>query len=205
MERLRTSKYGKFSYGPLRFLLRSPLAAVLSHWTFQSLFYMGLAERVFKLGLDIIVTGLVSSLLNAWLTWHVALILGFLAAHTLNFLFNGHLWGVLKNYGYVHTAYNNYNRYMEKLAGRANRVAAIERLVVVGSLAKHEWTPQSDLDARILYKPGALNSLRVCLFLVGERTHALLSRFPLDIYAMDHEKSFRKTLGEKQGIDLLKQ
>jgi len=196
MNEVRISKYGKFLSRPLRFLYGYPLVAVISHWIFQSLFYMEATERWFKLSLDLILMGLAGFLLNLWLPWQPALIFGFLTAHTLNFLFNGHLWGVLKNYGYVRIAYEDYTRYVSALAWRANQVAAIERIVIVGSLARQEWTPQSDLDARILCKRGAFNNLRVCLFLVKERTRALLQRFPLDLYALDHQSALNLAPGE---------
>ena len=66
--------------------------ALPSHWLFQGLFYMDATERLFKLGLDLLGTIVFAILLASFLPAPSALLFGFLAAHSLNFFFNGQLW-----------------------------------------------------------------------------------------------------------------
>jgi hypothetical protein len=90
--------YGKVRGGALRRIASFAPAAVLSHWAFQSLFYMDVTERWFKLAIDLVLGVAAAYVFSLWLPLGAALALGFLAAHTINFLCNGHLWGVLKHY-----------------------------------------------------------------------------------------------------------
>src|SRR5262245_33140443 len=103
--------YAKFESRALRRLLRNPLAAVAMHWAFQSLFYMDATERCFKLLLDVALAAAGAALLHTWCSWPIAWALALLAAHTLNFLFNGHLWGALKHYGLVSVSYETFSSY----------------------------------------------------------------------------------------------
>lgn len=117
-------------------------------------------ERLFKLSLDVILTAGIAFILKTWLPWQIALLTGFMIAHTLNFLFNGHLWGVLKHYGRVHTAREAFDGYVQGLSRRARQERSILHLYAYGSLARQEWSPSSDLDARLVRKPGLTNGLR---------------------------------------------
>jgi L-malate glycosyltransferase len=190
--------YGKIQSPAIKQALNYPLTAVISHWTFQSLFYMDRTERWFKLSLDLGLTVLLWSVLHQWLT-------AFLIAHSLNFFFNGQLWGLLKHYGLVHWAYDDFNAYVDELAQRARRESSIQSLCVYGSLARGEWNDQSDLDARLLRKPGPVNGLRSCLFLLAERTRALVKRFPLDLYVLDNDNPSAKLCTAEKSSDLLAQ
>lgn len=169
----------------LRRLARSPFVALAAHWALQSLLYMDRTERWFKLGLDLaavlVVRLLVGRALPAWAAWAAALGV----AHTANFSLNGHMWGVLKHYGLVHHSGTAFARYVESALTRATRESAIESAWICGSLSHGAWSPESDLDVRLLRRPGAINGARACWFLLRERTRALCARFPLDAYVVD--------------------
>jgi L-malate glycosyltransferase len=188
--------YGKIQSRTIQRTLKYPFIAVISHWTFQSLFYMDRTERWFKVSLDL------SSTVLLWLALHHWLV-AFLLAHSLNFFFNGQLWGLLKHYGLVHWAYDDFNAYVDELAQRARRESSIRSLYVYGSLARGEWNDQSDLDARLLRKPGLVNGLRSCVFLLTERTRALFKRFPLDLYVLDNDTPSAKLCAAEKSSDLL--
>jgi predicted nucleotidyltransferase len=190
--------YGKIQSRAIKGTLNYPFIAVISHWTFQSLFYVDRTERWFKLSLDLGLTVLLSLPLHHWLA-------AFLLAHSLNFFFNGQLWGVLKHYGLVHWAYDDFNAYVDELAQRARRESSIQSLYVYGSLARGEWNDRSDLDARLLRKPGLVNGLRSCLFLLAERTRALIKRFPLDLYVLDNDNPSARLCTAEKSSDLLAQ
>jgi hypothetical protein len=186
----------------MRRLLRNPLAAVAMHWTFQSLFYMDRTERRFKLLLDALLAAIGIALLSTRCSWPLALALAFLGAHTLNFLFNGHLWGVLKHYGLISLSYEAFSSYAQGFGARAEREPSIRRVAIYGSLARHRWSPSSDLDVRLVRQPGLINGARACWFVLRERSRALIARFPLDAYVLDDDRSLQKLSAEEEPIDM---
>jgi len=178
-------------------LLTSPLAALGAHWLLQSLPYMDRGERLFKVALDISLTILGTILLSTWVPAKAAFPAALLAAHTLNFLFNGHLWGVLKHYGGSGHSYEDYAAYASEFLQRASRHDSIRCTVLCGSLPRREWSPASDLDARLIRRPGFRNGLLVAFFLMRERTAALFARFPLDAYMLDDEASLPRFVADE--------
>jgi predicted nucleotidyltransferase len=195
--------YGKFRSKVLRSLFTSPLPAVASHWLFQSLFYMAPTERWFKIGLDIGLTLVFLLPLRQRLALAPALMFSFLAAHTLNFLFNGQLWGVLKQYDWVHTTPQAFEDYCAGLSQRGRREPSIRHLYAYGSLSRQEWTPSSDLDVRLVRYPGFSNGLRACWFVLRERSRALVAKFPLDIYVVDRLSDLQKLSPSEPPVDIL--
>jgi len=164
---------------------------------------MGPSERWFKIGLDVIMTGAFLAILRQYLLLLPALILSFLAAHTLNFLFNGQLWGVLKQYNLVHTTPQAFMEYRLGLSRRGRKEPSVRHLYAYGSLARQEWAPASDLDVRLVRQPGFSNGLRACWFVLIERSRALIARFPLDIYVVDRISGLNKLRPDEQAVDLL--
>jgi predicted nucleotidyltransferase len=142
--------------------------------------------------------------LQQWLPDHIAWPAAFLVAHSTNFFFNGQLWGVLKCYDLVRWERPRFEAYVAGMAERARGEPAIQALIAYGSLARAEWNPASDLDARIIRAPGWLNGLRACLFLMGERTRALAARFPLDVYVIDSLDTLGRLRRDEIGIDLIR-
>jgi len=203
----RKKSYGNFQSRFLSVIFRYPETALLSHWAFQGLFYMGWTERLFKIGSELLLIVLFVLVLQTVLSWKIALLVSFLIAHTLNFLFNGQLWAALKCFDLVQTPDDKFFSYIDALAHRARREPSIQALMVYGSLARNEKTLHSDFDARIVRKPGFINGVRVCVFLLCERSRALLTRFPLDMYIVDTPLAFKKLRvdEQEQAIDLIAQ
>lgn len=194
--------YAKTNSRALQRLYRYPHFALASHWTFQSIFYLDPTERRFKIGLDILLTIFGALLLGIWFSWLISWSVAFFIAHTLNFLFNGHLWGVLKHYGLVRHSHTSFRGYVGGIVNRTATVPAIRYVVAYGSLSREAWSFASDLDARVIRYPGQLNGLRACWFLVGERTRALLAGFPLDMYVLDDERSLCKLKANERPVYL---
>jgi hypothetical protein len=201
----RKKSYGKLQSHFLSVIFRYPETALLSHWAFQGLFYMGWTERLFKIGLELLLIVLFALVLQAILKWQAALFVSFLIVHTLNFLFNGQLWAALKCFDLVQTPDDKFLSYVDALAHRARREPSIQALMVYGSLARNERTLSSDFDARIVRKPGFINGVRACVFLLCERSRALLTRFPLDMYIVDTPLELKKLRvdEQKQAVDLI--
>lgn len=194
------SAYGKFRSRGVRVFLKTPVLAVILHWIFQSLFYMDPTERWFKISLDYLMAGAIAMVLRLFLAPLAALAVAIALAHTINFLLNGQLWGVLKHYGLVYTTPQAFEQYLSGLSLRALKEPSIQNLYVYGSLARQEWSPLSDLDVRLVRHPGVLNGLRACWFVLKERSRALLARFPIDIYVMDQASSLNKLRPDEPAV-----
>ncbi len=195
--------YAKATSEALKKMMKHPVPAVLSHWLFQSLFYMDATEKWFKIGLDASITMLVGLIFSLRFHSLVPWLVAFLFAHTVNFLFNGHLWGVLKHYGVIQIDRADFEKYVMSFQKRAQAQNSIEKILVFGSLARGQWKNNSDFDARIIRKSGLKNGIDACLFLVCERSRAFIHEFPVDIYILDGCLSSHFMNLTEQGKDLL--
>lgn len=198
----KVSPYAKFKARWLRWLLRSPVVAVAMHWTVQSLLYMDRTERWFKIALDLAFTMVGGILLGRWLPRQIAWVIAFLLAHTLNFLLNGQLWGVLKHYGMVNLSFEEFALYVNAFRQRAAQESSIDTVLVYGSLSRQGWSPSSDLDARIVRHSGLVNGMRACWFLLRERSRALVYKFPLDVYIVDSQRALEKLRVDEEALPL---
>ncbi len=188
--------YCKFESGWLQWLVSHLFVAVAMHWTVQSMLYADATERRFRIGLDLALTVVSALILSLWWSWPVAWIVGFLIAHTLNFLFNAHLCALSKDYGLVQHTYDQYQHYVQSFYTRAQQEPAIAHVELRGGLTRQSWTPYSDLDVRLFRSPGFVNGLRASWFLLCERSRALFAWFPLDAYLRDGEPSTEEKLTE---------
>jgi hypothetical protein len=206
MRSKKISQYGRLqSILPYRIVSSLPFA-LLTHWVFQSMLYVDPTERWFKISIDITLTTVFTIIFNAIINQlGLAFLLAFLISHTINFLCNGQLWCVLKNFGISRIEYLNFVNHVNNIASRARREPSLAHMYIYGSITLKNWTQESDFDARIIRKPGFLNGLRACWFLLKERTRALLLCFPIDIYVLDNFKSLQKMNPREKGIDLLEE
>ncbi|MDQ4077548.1 MAG: hypothetical protein M3220_15045 [Chloroflexota bacterium] len=192
--------YGKVKFETLQRLLRHPLAALASHWVFQGLLYMDTTERRFKIALDALLTLVGVKLMENRLPQALSVPVAFLSAHTLNFLLNGQLWGVLKHYGFVNQSYDTFDRYAQELEAGLKREPSMAYAAMYGSLSRTGWTPASDLDLRLVRRPGYRNAFRACFFVLRERARALFRRFPLDIYVFDNFSALKRMRNDEPPI-----
>jgi hypothetical protein len=168
-------------------LLRNPLGALAVHWLFQGMLHMDPTERWFKLGSELF--------LGSILTLSISLIFGIrpvgtlmtamLIVHTLDAAFNGQVWVVLKHFGLVKHSRTQFEQYLSRLSVRILVEDSIEYAAAYGSVVRGEWALTSDLDLRLVRKPGPINGLNACLFCLGERARAFVAKFPLDVLVLD--------------------
>ena len=188
----------------LRPLLRRRAGALFVSWVFQGLLYMDRTERWFKLAIDGIVTaavGIPIGLLSP-LGLGPALVVGFLLAHTANWVFNGQIFVVLKAFGGVRHSMDQWERYMRGLNDRIRREPSIRWAGAFGSLVRGQFSETSDLDVRIIRQSGFVNAIRACWFVLKERTRAFFSGYPLDIYVLDSERLLEKLRGDEAPVIL---
>lgn len=181
------NKYSnRFSNPFLRWLLNIPIVGVAVHWLFQGMLYMDKTELAFKIGLEIVLILICGLLFAEIFIWQIAWLISFLLIHTLNFLFNGQFWVLMKIYRLVDHSFEDFDQYTKELSARINAETCFRYAAIYGSVVRGEWKPTSDLDLRLVRDNGLMMGLRACLFVVKERSHALLNRFPLDVYILDN-------------------
>ena len=185
-------------------LLRRPAGALFVSWVFQGLLYMDRTERCFKLAIDGLITvaiGIPIGLLSP-LGLGPALVGAFLLAHTANWVFNGQIFVVLKHFGGVQHSMAEWAQYMEVLKDRICHEPSIRWAGALGSLVRGQFSETSDLDLRIIRRPGFVNAVRACYFVLRERTRAFFSGYPLDIYVLDSERPLTKLRPDESLITL---
>lgn len=178
--------YVKTSIPLINALFKFKLFIIISNWIFQGMLYADKTERAFRLLLD----GLMTLILYAFFInliqgAYTVLTFSFFVAHTVNWIFNGQLFVLGRYVGVKPKKQDHFDKYINKLKYRAEREKSIKLVAVYGSMSRNDLSESSDLDVRILRKRGFLNGLNACLFGFSERTIALFSRFPLDMYVID--------------------
>lgn len=184
-------------------MLRYPPLGLASHWFFQSLMYMDKTERRFKLALDGGLAVVIGWVLRRKLRPGASVAVSIFAAHTFNFVFNSHLWGALKHYGLANHRYDEFQRYRQGMETRIRAERSLIFAAEYGSLARSTWRPSSDIDVRVVRRPGLASGLLACSFVLRERTRAMIMRFPLDIYVLDDCRSLAALHGGEERVVLV--
>ena len=188
--------YAKVGARWQRWVVGHKLGALAVHWLFQGMLQMDPTERRFKLGLDGLASLVVGGILGLWLPGLLAFGLGILIAHTLNFVLNGQVYGVLKHFGGVRHTWEAFDHEVEGLRARVAREPAILHAAAFGSLSRDAWRPTSDLDVRLVRAPGPHSAWRACWFAARERARAFWRGFPLDLLVLDDHASLNKMAEE---------
>lgn len=158
---------------------------ILINWVFQSILYMGKTEKVLKLVIDLILFSIFYIMLYSFLGILNAIIFSFIIAHTLNWIFNGHLFALFRIFGLIKTEPEKFISYLDSLKKRSYNESNILLVATFGSISRKEFNKTSDLDVRVIRKKGFLNALKSSFFILSERSNAFFSKFPLDIYLCD--------------------
>lgn len=195
--------YAKVSAPWQQFIVKHRVGALAVHWIFQGILIMDPTEKLFKLGLDLVLTISIGATLAIWVPSGWAFTGGFLIAHTLNFIFNGQIFGVLKTFGSVQHTWEDFEKRVAQLKSKAASESSILYAAAYGSLAREEWSPTSDLDVRIVRKPGLLNGIKASWFALRARTDAMRSKFPLDLYVVDSFSGLQKMMEHKTPVVLV--
>lgn len=161
-----------------------------SSWLFQGILYMDTTEKLFKILIDILFFMPIYFVLRSYclLSVSVAIVL----AHTINWIFNGQLFVLLKNLKLTKTKSECFIQYLNELKKRIEKENSILAAAAFGSLSREQLKEISDLDVRIIRKRGVVYGLRACFFVLLERSRAFFNKFPLDIYVLDSFKSLTK-------------
>lgn len=193
--------YANINLGPLTPIFRFKLIIILTNWIFQGIFYADKTERVFRLCLDVTFAFMLYEFVFGSKD-HINLLIAFLISHTLNWIFNGQLFALFKNFGIVHNDPEKIISYAYGVKDRASREKSIISVVLYGSLVREEIKSTSDVDLRVIRKSGLFNGLRACIFGFKERSRALFYRFPLDMYVIDSPRHLLKMRPDENPVVL---
>lgn len=184
--------YANINLGPFTPIFRFKVVIILTNWLFQGILYADKTEKVFKILLDFILTTVLCFFLIPFSNAYLGLIISLIISHTLLFILNGQLFALAKNFGIVYNEPERIIEYAHEIKNRASKSKSIDCVAVYGSLVRGEIKSTSDLDMRIIRKPGIFYGLNACIFGLKERFRALVSRFPLDLYIIDSPKHLLK-------------
>jgi predicted nucleotidyltransferase len=176
------------------FVIRATLLTV-SSWLFQGLLYMDKSEKLFKIFLDVLILTILYASISRYLNPLNSLLISIISAHTVNWIFNGHIYVLIKNLGLTQNRYRDFSKFLEEISSRAEKEGSISLVATFGSIAREELTETSDLDVRVVRRSGFSNGIKACFFVLNERSRAFFKHFPLDIYLLDDEGKISE-LGE---------
>lgn len=182
---------------------------LIRNWIIQGISYMDIGELTLRIFTEIIVTILIYftllQVVGHSIPDYVTLLACFLIAHTINWIFNGNFWALLifaipplKNRGNQKTI-----NYLNKVTSRLKKYRSIGGVLIYGSLSRGQWHNKSDIDLRILRKPGFFNLLQAYLLISKERMIAAFAMQPLDMFLADSIKFLRKMRSDEIPIILL--
>lgn len=171
--------------------IKAPVV-VLSSWIFQGLLYMDATERFFKILLNALLFFPFYLIFKIYAPTILSIVLALVLAHTLNWIFNGKIFVALKHLKVTKTQRKQFIQYLVNLKRKVKKENSILAVATFGSLSRKELKNISDLDVKIIRKPGIVNGFRSCFFVFLEKSKASLSKFPLDIYVLDSANSLLK-------------
>lgn len=194
--------YSNIDIGFLTPIFRFKFVIIFTNWLFQGLLYADKTEKAFKLFSDLALTILFFSLIPDPDIFD-KLIVSFLISHTINWIFNGQIFALFKNFGIIYTEPHKLIQYANEIKDRAASNNSIDCVVVYGSLVRDEIKSTSDLDVRIIRKKGLVFGILACVFAAKERSRALFNCFPLDIYVLDSRQKLSKMREDESPLVLL--
>ena len=183
----------------------------LKNWLHQAITYMDTGERNVRLAMEsveIVIVWLLLENIPAFTTLNIYLLLlvAALLTHTLNWIFNGNFWAL---YLFAVPAARNRGEsetvdYLNDMAKRLDRYKSVSGLAIFGSVTRGKWHECSDIDIRIVRKPGLSNLVAAALISIKERFIAFLQKQPLDLFLADDINFLRKMRDDERPIFLLK-
>lgn len=180
------------------------------NWLHQGMTYMHNGEMSIRILFEIV------QILFAWWLlcslgfdqfplW-MSLVVSIFLIHTFNWIANGNFWALilfafpkLKNRGERETC-----SYLNIMAERLYPFKSIGGLAIYGSICRNGWHDRSDVDIRIIRKPGLVNLLIVALLTMRERILSAFARQPLDLFLADEVTSLKRMRLDETPIFLLK-
>jgi len=170
----------------VRFLLKKRVFAAFSNWLFQGILIMCPSELCFRLGSELLLAIFIYYAIVPSLGESRAVILCLLMAHTANWILNGNFIGTQKFFGMKYDP-TKVAYFLTRLkAGHQLLRSGVSMIAAFGSWSRTgKLTEHSDLDIRVIRRPGLLNWLKANVFASVMRLTAVRYFVPLDLYVLD--------------------
>ena len=178
------------------------------NWLHQGMSYMDSGELSVRILLELVQILFLALLLNwLFLDWAPALslLVSFFVVHTWNWITNNLFWSIMiftfpgmRNPG----AYSTLD-YLGKMRHRLSRWQCISGLALYGSLVRGKWHERSDIDIRLLRRPGIFCLFVAAAVTMGERFRAFLTGQPMDMFLADDVDFLRKMSPDEKPFFLI--
>lgn len=182
---------------------------LIINWVHQGLLYMDKSEKLFKISVEVAEFSLISFLLiyieDFSLNIPEALIISFVIVHTFNWTTNNLFWSVVM-FSFPNMRNPGRHKTLLYLRGMRNRLRtnrSISALALYGSISRQRWHCQSDIDVRILRRPGFLNAIIANFIISRERFIAFIKLQPTDIFLADNVEFLKKMRSDEAPIFLI--
>jgi len=175
---------------------------IFTNWLFHGFLYMDRTEKAFYLLLDGLFFLPIFFAFSTILNPNSSVFLAFVITHTLHWVFDGHLFVLFKNLGLSKAELKCFVENAKELRERVRKKRSILAVAIFGSLSRGSLIESSDLDVRIIRRPGMINGLKACGFAFLERSRAFLKKFPLDLYVIDNPNKLSKIRPDEAPIVL---
>lgn len=168
-----------------RRLMQSPIGILSINWVFQGTRGMQSKELSFRLCFELFLILILGVILVDFLHPIGATIASFFASHSINWLFNTHLWVCVRYFPIYRRDPGKLSHFLKHTEKNLKKIPWLQEAVCIGSVGDHNCirTARSDIDLRLIFPPGAFNWIRVNFLLLRLRTSALFRVIPLDLYA----------------------
>lgn len=185
-------------------LMQSSAGILAINWIFQGMLGMQRKELVFRLLLEALLAFLLFCLLVGCYPVFIATVLSIAIAHTINWLFNTHLWVCMRYTPFYRRSPKAIERYLAGLEAGLSRRVWLREAVIIGSLGGSPGvqSDKSDIDLRIIFPKGLCAWVKTNVLLMGLRTKALFTMIPLDLYAYD-EVSALDRFRQDEGLTII--
>ncbi len=188
----------------LRALMQGPVGILGINWVFQGMRGMQRKELSFRLLLELFLAAIIYSLLPASVGTLPSALFATLLAHTINWLFNTHLWVCVRYFPIYHRNPSALTKFLAATERQLQSLTWLDEAVCIGSVGDSGGirSDRSDIDLRLFFGNGMINWVKTNLLLLYLRTTALVRIIPLDLYAYDDIQTLDR-FRQDEGLKLL--
>lgn len=164
---------------------------IVKNWIHQGFTYLDRTEKFYRVIWELIPFGLcVLGLSYTSVPLWMVILVSFVVSHTLNWAFNDNIWTCIQfTFPWAMNPGNEKTlAYLEDMERRFSKYECVTGVMVYGSLSRGVWHEKSDLDTRIMRKPGVWNGFKCYILVHLERLRAFYYKQPLDMYMADSVK-----------------
>jgi predicted nucleotidyltransferase len=183
-------------------VLKTRLAVIAANWLFQGTRYMIAYEIGLKLFLEAIFAFPLLYFLLDKVSVISAITISFITAHTINWIINGHFFVLMRYVNPIEKTEQDFASFIEKMTATALKWKSIDAVSIYGSYCRGNLHKYSDLDVRVLTRPGFHNTIKGAIFCFLQRADAFISIFPLDIYCIDKISSLNRMRVDERPVIL---